>query len=465
MASSSAWSETVNQETTAIPETEPVAPASAPAATAAAAESAAGSPRSRWALIQPLRVRDFRLLFSGESISLLGDQFHFVALAWLTLQLTGSGVALGTVLMTTAIPRALFMLVGGAMSDRISPRSLMLGSNVLRTVVVAVIAALVLSGHAQLWQLYILALIFGTVDAFFHPALNTIVPMLVSEGLLSPANALVQIMQQLSGLVGPAIAGVVVAAVSTGPAFAFDAASFAVATLTIWLVRGGRRAAPAAGQPERQETDQLPPEGLLANIRSGVAYAWRDPAIRSLVLLVAATNFAFTGPLLVGLPYLADTRFQGGAAAFGIIISAFGAGALGGAILAGSLRHVPRLGLVIMLTASAMGIGLALLGYVPTVLLAVIVMAAIGVGSGFANVRIIAWLQARTPEAMRGRVMSLVLLGAVGLTPISLAVSGVIIDFGAVSLMFAVAGAIVVASALAGILAGVPSQMTDEPAT
>ena len=357
------------------------------------------------------------MVFSGESISLLGDQFHFVALAWLTLQLTGSGVALGTVLMTVAIPRALFMLLGGAMSDRISPRSLMLVSNALRTVVVAIIAALVLTGHAQLWQLYVLALIFGTVDAFFHPALNTIVPMLVSARFLSPANALVQIMQQLSGLIGPAIAGVVVAAtLNTGPAFAFDAASFAVATVTIWLVRGGRRAAPTATD---DGTAQRPSEGVLANIGAGVAYAWRDPAIRSLVLLVAAFNFAFNGPLLVGLPYLADTRFQGGAAAFGIIISAYGAGALGGAILAGSLRHVPRLGLVTLLTASAMGVGLALLGNVPTVLLAVVAMAAIGLGAGFINVRIVAWLQARTPEAMRGRVMSLVLLGAVGLSPTS----------------------------------------------
>ena len=89
----------------------------------------------RFAILGPLRLRDFRLVFGGESISLLGDQFHFVALAWLTLQLTGSGVALGTVLMAAAIPRAVFMLVGGAMSDRISPRSLMLASNAIRGVV------------------------------------------------------------------------------------------------------------------------------------------------------------------------------------------------------------------------------------------------------------------------------------------------------------------------------------------
>jgi Transmembrane secretion effector len=415
--------------------------------------------RGRFPLLEPLRGRDFRLVFGGESVSLLGDQFHFVALAWLTLQLTGSGVALGTVLMAAAIPRAVFMLVGGAMSDRLSPRSLMLGSNVLRTVVVALVATLVLTGNAQLWQLYVLAFMFGVVDAFFYPALNTMVPMLVTDRQLPPANGLVQVMQQVSGLMGPALAGVVVAAVTTGPAFAIDAASFAVASATLLAVRGGRRMAQPANEPGAKAE---PAAGLLANIGSGLSFVWGDPAVRSLILLVAAFNFAFTGPLLVGLPYLADVRFEGGAAAFGLIISAFGAGALGGALLAGSLHRVPRLGLVTLVTAAAMGVGLALVGNAPTVILAVGAMGALGLGSGFINVRVVAWLQGRTPEAMRGRVMSLLLLGAIGLAPISLAVSGAIIDFGAASLMFTVAGAIVVVAAVAGFVAGVPSQMTDE---
>ena len=413
------------------------------------------------ALLQPLRLRDFRLVFTGESISLIGDQFHFVALAWLTLQLTGSGLALGTVLTAAAIPRAVFMLVGGALSDSLSPRSLMLVSNALRSGVVAVIAVLVLTGNAQLWQLYVLAFIFGVVDAFFFPALNTIVPMLVSDRLLPPANALVQITQQLSGLIGPAIAGLVVAAVQTGPAFAIDAASFAVATALLLLVRGGRRA-PSPDVPGAAAEGAR--EGLLANIGAGFAYVWRDPPVRSLLVLVAAFNFAFNGPLLVGLPYLADARFESGAAAFGVMLSAYGAGALGGAVLAGSLRHVPQLGLVTLVTAAAMGVSLALVGNVPNFLLAVAAIGAIGLGAGFINVRVIAWLQARAPEAMRGRVMSLLMLGAVGLAPLSLAVSGAIIEFGAVSLMFTVAAAIIVAASAAGVFAGVPSQMTDEPA-
>jgi MFS family permease len=422
-------------------------------ALAPADESAARGP----ALLQPLRLRDFRLVFAGESISLIGDQFHFVALAWLTLQLTGSGLALGTVLMVAAIPRAIFMLVGGALSDRFSPRTLMLASNALRSVVVGIVAVLVLTGNAQLWHLFVLAGIFGVVDAIFHPALNTIVPMLVSDRLLPPANALVQVMAQLSGLIGPAIAGLVVAAVQTGPAFAVNAVSFAVAALALALVRGGRRSS-SGGHAE------APAEGLLRTIGSGLAYAWSDPPVRALLLLTAAFNFAFTGPVSVGLPYLANTRFEGGPLALGLMLSAFGAGAVAGALLAGSLRHVPRLGLVILLIAVVMGVAQALVGVAPNVWVAMVIGAGIGLGVGFLNVRVIAWLQARTPPSMRGRVMSLIMLSGVGMAPFSLAISGAIIDLGAVTLAFAAAGAIIVAAALVGMASGIPQQMVDEEA-
>ena len=430
-------------------------PASALAPDAQALAAAGRGP----ALLQPLRVRDFRLVFAGESISLIGDQFHFVALAWLTLQLTGSGLALGTVLMVAAVPRAIFMLVGGALSDSFSPRTLMLVSNVLRAVVVGIVAALVLTENAQLWHLYLLAGIFGVVDAIFHPALNTIVPMLVSGRLLPPANALVQVMAQLSGFIGPALAGIVVAAVQTGAAFAVDAASFAVAALALLLVRGGRRTAPAQealGGADRRTHD------LLSTIRSGLAYAWSDPAVRALIGLTAALNFAFVGPVSVGLPYLADTRFEGGSAALGLMLSAFGAGAVGGALLAGSLRHVPRLGLVILLLAMVLGVGEALVGLAPNVWIAMAIGACIGVGIGFLNVRVIAWLQARTPEDMRGRVMSLIMFSGMGLAPFSLAIAGAIIDLGAVGMTFAAGGAIIVLAALAGMLSRVPQLMTDE---
>ena len=405
-------------------------------------------------LLRPFRVPDFRFLFTGESVSVLGDQFHFVALAWLVLQLTGSGLALGSVLMVAAIPRAIFMLLGGALSDRWSPRSLMLWSNGIRAVLVGIVAFLVVTEQAQLWQLYVMAGIFGVVDALFYPAMSAILPMLVDEETLPPANALMQGSQQFAGLIGPALAGVVVALIQTGPAFVFDAASFAVATIAIFFVVGGRRA------PKPAERGDGAAPSVLATIREGFHYAWSDPAVRSLVLLSAAFNFAFTGPLSVGLPFMADHTLGGGSATFGILLSAFGAGALVGAVAAGSIPRVPHLGTITLLIAIGLGVGLALLGVAPTVPVAFGLLAAMGIGAGFINVHVVSWLQGRTAEDMRGRVMSMVMLGSIGLAPVSYALAGLIVDVGPVPLMFGVAGAIVVVASLAGFASGVARRMT-----
>lgn len=415
----------------------------------AATASTSGPP-----LLRPLRVRDFRLLFSGETISVLGDHFHFVALAWLTLQLTGSGLALGSVLMVAAIPRAIFMLVGGALSDRFSPRSLMLYSNAIRAVLVGIIATLVLTGNVQLWQLYVMAGIFGVVDALFYPAIGAILPMLVDETNLPPANALMQGSQQLATLLGPALAGLLVALVQTGAAFAIDAVSFAVAAIALVFIVGGRRAPKSTGGADGGESS------LLATIRIGFGYAWSDPAVRSLILLTAAFNFGFTGPLSVGLPFLAEHSLGGGSATFGILLSAFGAGALLGAVAAGSIHRVPHLGAVTLTIAVGLGVGLGLIGVAPNVPVAFGLLAVIGVGAGFINVHVVSWLQGRTAEEMRGRVMSMVMLGSVGLAPLSYALAGLIVDIGPVPVMFAVAGAIVAVAALVGIASGVAGRMT-----
>jgi len=409
-------------------------------------------------LLRPFRVPDFRFLFTGESVSVLGDQFHFVALAWLTLQLTGSGLALGSVLMVAAIPRAVFMLLGGALSDRWSPRTLMLYSNAIRAVLVGIIAFLVVTEQAQLWQLYVMAGIFGVVDALFYPAMSAILPMLVDEETLPPANALMQGSQQFAGLIGPALAGAVVALIQTGPAFVFDAISFAIAAIALFFVVGGRRVA----KPAESGTSEAAPS-VLATIRAGFAYAWSDPAVRSLVLLSAAFNFAFTGPLSVGIPFMADHTLGGGSATFGILLSGFGAGALVGAVAAGSISRVPRLGTIVLLIAIGLGIGLGLLGVAPNVATAFGLTVAMGLGIGFINVHVVSWLQGRTAPEMRGRVMSMVMLGSIGLAPVSYALVGAIVDLGPIPLMFGVAGAIVVVASLAGFASGLAGQMTYAP--
>ncbi|RPH33245.1 MAG: MFS transporter, partial [Chloroflexi bacterium] len=326
-----------------------------PAATLAEVPQQAAT-GGRWRMFRPLAGRDFRLLFIGETISLLGDHFHFIALAWLTLEITGSGLALGTVLLVAGLPRAVLVLVGGVAADRFSPRTIMLASNSIRALIVGVLTLMIVTGTVELWMLYILAFLFGAVDAFFWPAQGAIVPMLVDEDQLPGANGLMQGSQQLTGLIGPALAGILVATVGTAWAFGIDAVSFAIASLALALIVGGRR---------RTVIGEHQPS-VLRTIRSGLSYAWRDPGIRSLILLSTVLNFAINGPISVGIAWMANNQFEDGAQAFGFILAAFGAGALAGAIVAGSMGAVRELGWLTVIGAVVMGIALALVAIAPT---------------------------------------------------------------------------------------------------
>ena len=332
----------------------------------------------------------------------------------------------------------------------------MLVSNAIRGVVVGIMAALVLTGQAELWHLYVLAAIFGVVDAFFYPALNTIIPMLVSERQLPAANAAIQGSVQVMGLIGPALAGVAIALVQTGPAFAIDAASFGVAALAVFLVRGGRRAAPPSDDAAEQPH-------VLASIAGGMRAAWADPAVRGTMVLIAAFNLAFTGPISVGLAWLADERFAAGSQGFGILFSVWGGGAVIGAIIAGSIPQIPRFGTVLLSIACLLGVGLAAIGLAPTMVVAIAIMAPMAVLIGLVNVQYFSWLQLRVPDELRGRVMSLVMLASIGLAPVSLALAGALVDLGAATLMYAVAGAIVLCAALVGFAWRVPAHMDRAP--
>jgi MFS family permease len=422
--------------------------------------------------LQPLTDRDYRIFWGGESISVLGDQFHFVALAWLVLQVTGSGLALGTVLTAAAIPRGILMLVGGAIADRVQPKALIFRSNALRALVVGIVAALIISQRVELWQLIVMAVLFGAVDAFFFPAVSTFLPLLVPSERLPAANGLFQATTQLIGLIGPAAAGITVALIGTGLAFVLDATSFAVAAIAITLVHGGLRAAGRASgtghegsgaaevtaAPNHVAASGADPEvaaephpSVWRSIREGASYTFRDPALRTLIILAAALNFAFTGPISVGLPWLADNRFDAGAAGFGIMVSGFGAGALIGAVVAGSIRAFRHRGAVLLGIAGLLGVGLALIGLAPSVAVVTGLMLAMGLGVGFINVIVVTWVQQRTETAILGRVMSLMMMASVGLAPFSLVLSGALIDVQP-TLVFVASGVLILVAVGLGVL-------------
>lgn len=431
-----------------------VQPLDAPDSTALPADQ---TTLPRTSLLSAFSVRDFRLVWAGENISLLGDQFYMVALPWLTLQLTGSGLALGAVAAAAGIPRAVFMLIGGAITDRFSPRSVMFVSNALRVILTLLITALVLTHTIQFWMLFLTALVFGLVDAFFFPASSAIVPMIVQKEHIESGNALMQITAQLANFVGPALAGLIIASISglsnlqaietsaasgdvrgISLAIGLDAITFIVAAIALWMMKGGRTVV-------KQEHKQ----GVVASIAEGLHLVWGDPILRVMIILISAINFFFTGPMGVGIPVLAK-HLPEGAAAFGAILSAFGGGALVGAILGGTLPTPRRLGVVAMSSIAVAGAGLGLFGIVSNLWVGVAAAIIMGLMVGYTNVVTISWLQKRTPAEKMGRVMSLVMLGSFGLGPISNFVAGTLVD-NHLTLMFGVAGGLLVIMSLASL--------------
>jgi hypothetical protein len=410
----------------------------------------------RFPLWRPLTARDFRLLFIGQSVSLFGDQFYLVALPWLTLKLTGSGLALGSVLMVGGGTRAVFQLVGGALSDRLSQRTILLVSNVVRAVVTALIAVIVMLGVTRLWHLIVLSLVFGMVDAFFYPAFLAVIPRLVEKDQLTSGNALMRGTNRLMGMIGPAAAGLVIYGVNLTAAFALDTVTFLFAATTVWFIRERKLQASTESESKNQARHAVV-TGLLGSIKEGIKYTWHDPLLRTLLLFVTAVEFSFVGASEVGLAVMAKNRFGGGeatsqgAAAFALMLSAFGAGALIGMIVAGSIEMPKRRGKLIIGLSFTLGLGLVMLGLATSVVTASIVFGLIGLCGGMANIIILAWMQSRTEFSMLGRVMALVMFTVSVVEPLSLALAGLMADFN-LTLMFAGAGGVMLVTSVLSLL-------------
>jgi MFS family permease len=375
----------------------------------------------------------FRKLWAATTLSLFGDFFSYIAMAWLVLQLTGSSLALGTVLVVQALPRAVLMVVGGALADRVSPRLTMLGSMGLRAVVVAPLAVLVLTGRVQMWQIYGIAAVFGIVDAFFMPARSSILPKVVADHELEPGNAVLNVTMSVSIILGPVLGGLIVAVLGIGWAFAGDAACFAIGFLFVAWMSAATRSAAGAAHPDG---------GLGGQIAAGLRYAWADVGIRVTLIAVAVIDFGANGALGVGLPTLAHGRFGAGATGFGILLGAWGVGATAGALGAGFVPPPKRFGWLIVLLCVWLGLGMVAVGVMPSLVPAALLMAVTGVGTGVVNTYGVSWLQRRTDPAMQGRVMSLVMLASMGLTPVSYAASGAIADVNP-TLLFVLAGGMI----------------------
>jgi MFS family permease len=272
-----------------------------------------------------LREREFRLLWLGQTTSVLGDALVPVALAFAVIRdLHGSRTDLGLVLGAQTLALVVFVLAGGVWADRLPRQLVMLTSDVVRGSVQATVAALLLTGSAKLWQLVVLAAVFGTADAFFQPASTGLVPLTISPARLQQANALLGLSRSTAFLVGPAVAGVIVAVSRPGIALAIDAATFGVSIVSLSLLR-----------PRRGPVAE--PQTFLADLLAG----WRDfssrPWLWGIVLWSTTVLFVVVAPFQVLGPFVANARL-GGAGAWGAILACGSAGSLVGGMAALRLK-------------------------------------------------------------------------------------------------------------------------------
>lgn len=396
---------------------------------------------------QLIWTRNFGLLWVAGGLSAIGDQFDLIAFPWLVLMVTGDPSAVGIVLAVGNVPAIFFILVGGSLADRYSPRLIMLASNGIRIALVASLAALVLTELSDLWLIYVFALLKGIADSFYYPAQLAMLPRIVPVELLRQSNAAVRTTTQLSGFVGPSLAGGLIAFFSAGPpsahgtdktgiglAFLVVALFLSVSSLMLLLMRTENASRGLVGE----ETENA---GILSSIRQGIQYARADGAMLAIFLLIVQMELLMRGPVTVGMPVLAHSRLAGGALALGIITSGYAGGSVLGTVLAGALPAPRReLGAIVVAVFTLSGILMMPFGWLNATWLAATITLAIGVMGGYVGIVIISWIQGRTQQAMLGRVMSLLLVAQVTVSPISMAASGALIKV-SLGWVFLVAGA------------------------
>ncbi|HEX5938183.1 MAG TPA: MFS transporter [Actinomycetota bacterium] len=375
-----------------------------------------GSISDRIRILQPLRVRDFRFLWAGMTISMIGDGIYLVAIAWQVLQIENRPGALALVGIAWSLPQVVLVLASGALSDRVDRRLLMIAGDVIRFFAIGTLG--ILSLNEQLTIPIVLGLVFlyGAGQAVFQPSFQSITPVIVPGDLLVQANSLAQLMRPFAmTLVGPLVGGLLIALFSPGVAFLVDAATFAFSTLMILLMRTRHQATPTADGSS----------SFLGEIVEGLRYVRRSRWL--LIAMVAATVslLAVWGPWETLVPVVVKNDLGGRASSLGLVFGAGGIGAVVAAGFFGQRGTLPRKPLTAMYLAWALGMfGTAGFGLVTTVWQA---MAVAFVTEGSIAYLVVVWVtlvQRLVPDRLLGRVFSLDWMISTMGVPLSFAITG-----------------------------------------
>jgi MFS family permease len=368
---------------------------------------------SRARVLQAFRSRNFRLLWTGQAISLLGDAAFTVALGWRTFTLTGSARSLGFVLTLQGIGLLSTVLVGGALADRLDRRALMLFSDAARFAVIGVLAAVDATGHLSIASLAAIAFVEGLATGFFTPALGGLIPLVVEEPGLGSANALIGMARQGSILIGPSVASLLYGFAGATVVFGFNAVSYLLSFAFVYATR-----------PRAAERGAA--EGTLREIGAGFRYVAGIPWLWLTISLFAFVLMFQWAPIQVLTPKLVREHFHLGVGAYGLVFSLIGAGMIVGTVLVGQLNPRRRRGLVsylIWMLNSVLVIVFALSPWYPLAVAAAFLR---GICIGFGITIWETMLMQLVPRHMLSRVVSLDWFGSLGLTPFGLLLVGAV---------------------------------------
>ncbi|MFF5186353.1 MFS transporter [Streptomyces sp. NPDC000345] len=345
--------------------------------------------------------------------SMAGDSVYYLALSWAAVQ-AGTPSQAGLVMTASAVPRALLMLGGGVIADRLGPRRVVIGSDAVRCAAVLAVAALLFVTSPGLWPLALLALVFGTVDAVFVPAVGALPARMTSRDQLARVQGMRGLAIRFAGVVGAPLGGFAVAA--GGAAAAFGLAGLLIAMSVPLLVCVRVRDLPPDDTVGARRTTAR------ADLTAGLRYIRRHRVLGPLMLAVALGDLGFVGPLNVGLTLLADERGWG-AAGMGWVLAGFGVGAGAASLLLTLRGRLPHAGRVAGWSILAGALAIGALAYMPTVATAVVTALLIGLLAGLSGAMCGALLQTQADPAYLGRVTAVSSLVSLGLTPLSMPLS------------------------------------------
>lgn len=374
-------------------------------------ESAAGGGRKLPAVIRALRHRNYQLFFSGQLVSLIGTWMQTVAQSWLVYRLTGSSLLLGAVGFASQIPVFFLAPVGGVVADRRSRRGVLLATQACSLGLALILAALTLSGRVRIEHVFVLASLLGVVNAFDLPARQAFVVEMVGKEDLSNAIALNSSLFNGARIVGPAIAGVLVGAIGEGWCFFANGLSFLAVIAGLSAIRVPARAVTALRG------------SALAHVLEGFRYVARTRVMRALLLLLGLVSLT-TMPYVVLMPIFAAEVLHGGPKALGLLMGATGLGAVLGALTLASRRGVTDLERWIAIACVGIGASLALFSLSRAFWLSWLLL----VPAGFAMMIEMAGtntlVQSMVPDALRGRVMAVLSMMFMGLSPVGALLAG-----------------------------------------